>query len=162
MIDDARKKWALAQIDMLEEHREVMIFETDAKIAELRRFVEMLEIAKSAIEGQKPVGSDTAESHSDNGSEQVTVPDRIARVLASAGPRGLAIAEVVERLRAEGFEYRGKVPVATMLSAELARQHRIGTRGIKRVGPGRYALRPKSWSFRNNVSLRSRAPAVVR
>src|SRR5207244_13641372 len=66
--------------------------------------------------------------------------DSIATVLRPRGAMGLAVKEVAAELAEMGYHDKGNTKLITAVGPELYRQDKHGRRGIRKIGPGRYAL----------------------
>ena len=105
-----------------------------AKIAELKRFLRLLEKSDEAV--SPPNGGQPARR-----GRKRSLPDIIADVLGNAGERGMSVTDVTVAVTQAGYEPKGRTKVGTAVASELARQAGRGLRGIVRIGDGRYARR---------------------
>ncbi len=134
MSDDskARVRWALNQIARLQ-------VQQDTIAEQIRRhhdFIAMLEASDAAI------ASAPATKRAKAPRRNSPLADFLRAAVAEAGPAGLDVAEIADRVQKLGFKAAGKTPLRIRVSAELVRQSKKPKARIFKVGTGRYASSP--------------------
>src|SRR6266568_767426 len=119
---EKRRLWAAEQI----EHHQ-------ARIAELRRFLRLLDASDEAV-----AGANGTARRGRPAKQGKALADVIAEVLVEAGPHGMSVGEVAAAVTKAGYEPRGQTKVGTAVASELYRQAQRRQRGIVRIGDGRY------------------------
>lgn len=128
---EARKQWALDRIAELRQHKKIV----EAEIARHEDFIHLLAQSNTALKA----AADKPRVPGKKLTKDSPLVAYLRAALQDAGPGGLLVEQVTNRVAELGYKPKAKTPARIMVSTELSRRSKNPDSGIVKVSPGRYA-----------------------